>query len=78
MQVSKNLLEFCGVRDRFYDQVFHYVELKGLSGEITGTMDSYQIDPEKEKAAFSISLSSGQTISGSYDRSSNEFSFTGL
>ena len=78
MQVSKNLLEFCGGRDSFYDQVFHYVELKGLSGEITGTMDSYQIDPEKEKAAFSISLSSGQTISGSYDRSSNEFSFTGL
>ena len=78
MQVSKNLVEFCGGKDRFYDQVFHYVELKGLSGEIVGTMDSYQIDPEKEKASFSISLSSGQTISGSYDKSSNEFSFSGL
>jgi hypothetical protein len=78
MQVSKNLLEFCGGKERFYDQVFHYVELKGLSGEIVGTMDSYQIDPEKEKAVFSISLSSGQTISGSYSKSSNEFSFTGF
>ena len=35
-------------------------------------------DPEKEKASFSISLSSGQTISGSYNKSSNEFSFSGL
>ena len=78
MQVSKNLVEFCGGKDRFYDQVFRYVEVKGLSGEIVGTMDSYQIDPEKEKATFSISLSSGQTVSGSYDKSSNEFSFTGL
>jgi uncharacterized membrane protein YgcG len=78
MQVSKNLVEFCGGKDRFYDQVFHYVELKGLSGEIVGTMDSYKIDPEKEKASFSISLSSGQTISGSYEKSSNEFSFSGL
>ena len=78
MQVSKNLVEFCGGKDRFYDQVFHYVELKGLSGEIVGTMDSYKIDPEKEKASFSISLSSGQTISGSYNKSSNEFSFSGL
>ena len=41
-------------------------------------MDSYKIDPEKEKASFSISLSSGQTISGSYNKSSNEFSFSGL
>ena len=78
MQVSKNLVEFCGGKDRFYDQVFRYVEVKGHSGEIVGTMDSYQIDPEKEKATFSISLSSGQTVSGSYDKSSNEFSFTGL
>ena len=78
MQVSKTFLKYVGDQDRFYEECFQYVLLKGGSGNIVGTMSSYEIIPEKEKATFSITLSTGGVIEGSYSRKKNAFSFGGL
>lgn len=78
MEVSKTFLKYVGGQDAFYEQTFQYVLLKGLTGHIVGTMSSYEILPDENRATFSITLSSGGTIRGSYDRSSNTFRFKGL
>ena len=78
MQVSKTFLKFVGGEDEFYEQAFQYVLLKGLNGHIVGTMSSYEILPEKNTATFTITLSNGGAIKGSYDKSSGAFSFKGL
>lgn len=78
MQVSKTFLKYVGDQDRFYEECFQYVLLKGGSGNIVGTMSSYEIIPEKEKATFTITLSTGGVIEGSYSRKKNAFSFGGL
>ena len=78
MQVSKTFLKYVGDQDRFYEECFQYVLLKGGSGNIVGTMSSYEILPEKEKAKFTITLSSGGTIEGTYNRKKDAYSFGGL
>ena len=78
MQVSKTFLRFVGGEDEFYEQAFQYVLLKGLTGHIVGTMSSYEILPERNQATFTITLSSGGAIKGTYDKSSGAFSFKGL
>ena len=78
MQVSKTFLKYVGDQDRFYEECFQYVLLKGGSGNIVGTMSNYEIIPEKEKATFTITLSTGGVIEGSYSRKKNVFSFGGL
>ena len=78
MQVSKTFLKFVGDQDRFYEECFQYVLLKGGSGHIVGTMSSYKIMSEKEKAKFTITLSTGGVIEGSYNRKKDAYSFGGL
>ena len=78
MQVSKTFLKYVGDQDRFYEECFQYVLLKGGSGNIVGTMSSYEIFPEKEKATFTITLSTGGVIEGSYKRKKDAYSFGGL
>ena len=78
MQVSKTFLKYVGDQDRFYEECFQYVLLKGGSGNIVGTMSSYEILPEKEKAKFTITLSTGGVIEGSYNRKKDAYSFGGL
>ena len=78
MQVSKTFLKFVGDQDRFYEECFQYVLLKGGSGHIVGTMSSYKIMSEKEKAKFTIILSKGGVIEGSYNRKKDTYSFGGL
>jgi len=78
MQVSKTFLKYVGDQDRFYEECFQYVLLKGGSGNIVGTMSSYKILPEKEKAKFTITLSTGGVIEGSYNRKKDAYSFGGL
>ena len=78
MQVSKTFLKYVGDQDRFYEECFQYVLLKGGSGNIVGTMSSYEILPEKEKATFTITLSTGGVIEGSYSRKKDAYSFGGL
>ena len=78
MQVSKTFLRFVGDRDRFYEECFQYVLLKGGTGNIVGTMSGYEIFPEKEKASFTITLSTGGTIEGTYNRKKDAYSFGGL
>ena len=78
MQVSKTFLKYVGDQDRFYEECFQYVLLKGGSGNIVGTMSSYEILPEKDKAKFTITLSTGGVIEGSYNRKKDAYSFGGL
>lgn len=78
MQVSKTFLKFVGDQDRFYEECFQYVLLKGGTGNIVGTMSSYKIYPEKEKAKFTITLSTGGMIEGTYNRKKDAYSFGGL
>ena len=48
------------------------------TGNIAGTMSSYKILPEKEKAKFTITLSTGGTIEGTCKRKKDACSFGGL
>jgi len=77
LQVSTVFLKYVGGQDRFYNEAFNYVQKKGLTGEIVGTMSSYEISPDENKATFSISLSTGGSISGTYSKTDNAFTFEG-
>ncbi len=78
MEVSTVFLGFVGGEENFYEQTFQYVLLKGLTGQIVGTMSGYELKPEKDKASFSIALSTGGTIKGTYDKAKDTFSYSGL
>ena len=78
MQVSKTFLKYVGDQDRFYEECFQYVLGKGGSGNIVGTMSSYEILPEKERADFTITLSTGGVIEGSYNRKKDTYQLSGL
>lgn len=79
MSVSTVFLAFTGDNNSsFYDKAFEYVLEKGMTGEIVGTMNSYEIDPEKKTATFSITLNTGATITGTYKKSNNSYKFSGL
>ena len=78
LQVSKVFLDYCGGQETFYQKAFDYVLSKGLTGSITGTMSSYDIDADKRKATITIKLNSGGSFTGTYDKDKNTFSFSGL
>ena len=78
MQVSKTFLAYVGGEETFYQKAFEYVLSSGLTGNIVGTMSSYEIDPEKKKAEFKITLNTGGSIKGSYIKEKNKFKFSGL
>ena len=78
LSVSKNLLAFCGGNENFYEACFDYVLKSGKTGVIVGTMSGFTIDAESRKADFSISLNTGETISGTYNKAKDHFSFSGL
>lgn len=78
MEVSTTFLSFVGDEDTFYQAAFDYVLSKGMSGNIVGTMSGYEIDPEKQTAAFQIVLNTGGTISGKYNKAKDKYSFSGL
>ena len=78
MQVSKTFLKYVGGEEPFYSKVFDYVLLKGLTGQIVGTMSSYKIYPDENRADFTITLSAGGAIKGTYRKDKDSFSFKGL
>ena len=80
MAVSSNFLEYTGgTNSKFYDEIFNYVvEEKGQTGTLTGTMESYKINPKKQKATIHITLNTGATIKATYNKAKNTYSFSGL
>ncbi|MCD8012445.1 MAG: hypothetical protein LUG99_04615 [Lachnospiraceae bacterium] len=78
LSVSTVFLSYVGDQDAFYQAAFDYILNKGCSGSITGTMSSYEIDPENKTATIRIMLSTGGTITGTYDKAANTYSFSGL
>ena len=78
LQVSKVFLDYTGDQEAFYQKAFDYVLSKGLTGKITGTMSSYEIDPDKRTATIVIKLSNGKSFTGTYKKEKNSFSFSGL
>ncbi len=78
LSVSTVFLAYVGDQDAFYQAAFDYVLGQGLTGEITGTMSDYSIDPDAQTAEIRISLNTGGTITGTYDKGSNTYRFTGL
>lgn len=78
MEVSTTFLAFVGDQEDFYQKAFEYVLSKNLTGDIVGTMSSYEINPEKQTASFKIALSTGGSITGTYNKVKNKYSFSGL
>ena len=78
LRVSKVFLDYTGNQEAFYSQAFDYVLSKGLTGTITGTMSSYDIDTEKKTATIVIKLNNGKGFTGIYSKENNSFSFSGL
>ena len=78
LQVSKVFLDYTGDQEAFYQKAFDYVLSKGLTGSITGTMSSYDIDSEKRVATIQIKLNNGKSFKGTYSKEKNSFSFSGL
>ena len=78
LQVSKTFLAFTGDQEAFYSKAFDYVLSKGLTGKITGTMSSYEIDPETQTAKIVIKLNTGGSFTCSFDKKKKVFSFSGL
>lgn len=78
LKVSTVFLKYVGGKDRFYNQTFDYVQKNGKSGEIVSTMRSYKIDPDKNRAEFTLDLNTGETIHGTYDKAAGTFAFSGL
>lgn len=78
MQVSKTFLAYVGGEETFYQKAFEYVLSSGLNGNIVGTMSRYEIDPEKKRAEFKITLNTGGSIKGAYIKEKNKFKFSGL
>ena len=71
-------LDYTGDQEAFYSQAFDYVLSKGLTGSITGTMSSYNIDAEKKTATIIIKLNNGSSMKGTYSKEKNTFAFSGL
>ena len=78
LRVSKVFLDYTGDQEAFYSQAFDYVLSKGLTGQITGTMSTYEIDAEKKTATIEIKLNNGKSFTGTYSKDKNSFSFSGL
>ncbi len=78
MSVSTVFLQFCGSEDAFYQSAFDYVLSKGLTGSIVGTMSDYEIDPDAQTATIHIMLNTGASMTGTYNKTNNTYSFSGL
>ena len=78
MEVSTTFLSFVGGQEKFYDGAFQYLLSKGLTGNIIGTMSSYEIDPKNQTATFRITLNTGGSINGTYSKKKDNYSFSGL
>lgn len=78
LSISTTFLSFTGSQETFYQETFDYVLDAGLTGEITGTMTEYEIDPEKDTASFAISLNTGDTLNGTFHKSEGRYRFSGL
>lgn len=78
MQVSTNFLTYVGGKEKFYQKAFEYVLSSGLTGNIVGTMSSYEIIPEEQRAEFKITLNIGASIKGTYSKESGKLKFSGL
>ena len=78
MQVSTNFLAYVGGKEAFYQKAFEYVLSSGLTGNIVGTMSSYEIFPEEQRAEFKITLNTGGSIKGTYSKESGKLKFSGL
>ena len=78
LQVSTNLIKFVGGKDHFYDSAFDYVLKSGKTGELVGILSSYELQPEQNRALFTIELNTGETIEGTYDKAADTFKFSGL
>ncbi|MCD8348912.1 MAG: hypothetical protein LUD16_13425 [Lachnospiraceae bacterium] len=78
LSVSTVFLSYVGDENAFYQAAFEYILGKGYTGSITGTMSSYEISPENQTATIRIMLSTGGTITGTYNKSANTYSFSGL
>ena len=75
--VSTVFLGFVEDSQDFSNQVTNYVFNRGLTGNLTCDFAAYEIDPEAQTATFSIILSTGGTISGTFDKNRNAYSFNG-
>lgn len=78
MSVSTTFLAYIGGEEEFYQKLFDYVVKNGLTGNITGTMSSYEILPEKKKATAEITLSTGGTVTVTFNKEKGKFKFSGL
>lgn len=78
MQVSTTFLAYVGGEEAFYQKAFDYILSNGLTGAIVGTMSSYEIFPEEQRAEFKIMLNTGANIKGSYSKENDKFQFSGL
>ncbi len=80
MQVSSTFMEYTGGdKSKFYDEVFTYVaDTKKMRGKLVGTFASYKINLDEKTASFEISLNTGGTVKGTYKKSDNSYSISGL
>lgn len=78
MQVSTTFLAYVGGKETFYQKAFEYVLSCGLTGNIVGTMSSYKIMPDEQRAEFKIALNTGGGIKGSYSKVDGKLQFSGL
>lgn len=76
--VSTVFLAYVDSQEAFYQAIFDYVQGKGLTGSITSTMSGYEIDPDSKTATVRIMLSTGNTVTGLYNKTSQTYSFSGL
>lgn len=75
--VSTVFLSFITDGQALVDQLTSYIFNQGITGSLTGDFTGYEIDPEAQTAVFTISLSGGGIINGTYDKNSNTYSFYG-
>ncbi len=78
LSVSTVFLAYVQDEDAFYQAAFDYILQKGCTGSIVGTMSGYEIDPEKKTAVIRIMLSTGGTITATYNKADDTYSFSGL
>jgi len=78
LQVSTTFLKYVGGEEKFYQAAFEYILSSGRTGNIIGTMTSYEIYPDKKRAECKILLNTGESILGSYKKKAKRFTFQGL
>jgi len=74
--IPTDLVRFAGDKNAFFNAVFDYVYQSGFTGDVTGNVTSFII--EGNKLTFKISLSSGQSLKGKYNKKKNSYTFSGL